>query len=167
MKLDLPGTSIPDRVTITTPLKGGERKTLCELDGPGCIRHITVILRHPKLGPWANRKVIIRIYFDDSQEPNVEAPVGDFFGVMHGQDYYNINTEYLSVKGWNGYNCYFPMPFSKSARIEFDTGIEDNKIYLMIDWHRFPGQEFKEKSRFCARGRRENPSRSYGQGDFG
>jgi hypothetical protein len=35
----------------------------------------------------------------------------------------------------------------------------------MVDWHRYPGTEFKERRRFCARWRREFPARRYGD-DF-
>lgn len=44
---------------------------------------------------------------DGSGVPHVEAPVGDFFGVMHGVHFYPINTPWLSVKQYSGYNCYF------------------------------------------------------------
>ena len=53
--------------------------------------------------------MVMRIFFDDEPVPHVEAPVGDFFGVMHGQDWYPIDNHFLSIKAWNGYNCYFPM----------------------------------------------------------
>lgn len=159
--LNLPSDPIPDRVSVVDVIEPGEQKTFAELDGPGCIRHISCVLRHPRLLSMANRKIVIRIYFDDHDTPHVEAPVGDFFGVMHGEPYYDINSELLSVKGWNGYNCYFPMPFAKSARIEFDAGVDQNQVYLQVDWQRYPGKTLEEPMRFCSRWRRQNPTQRY------
>ena len=159
--LNLPSNPLPDRVSIVSLIEPGERKTLAAMEGPGCIRHISCVLRHPKLLPMANRKIIIRIYFDDEETPHVEAPVGDFFGIMHGEPYYDINSALLSVKAWNGYNCYFPMPFGKSARIEFEAGGEENQVYLQVDWQRYPDATLEEPMRFCCRWRRENPTQRY------
>ena len=82
---------------------------------------------------------------------------------MHGLGWYPIDTHFLSAKAWIGYNCYFPMPFARSARIEFEAGPEDNRAYLQVDWHRYPGQTLQEPRRFCARWRREMPTQSYGE----
>jgi hypothetical protein len=139
-------------------------ETYADLDGPGCIRHIWITLKRPGRTPAINRQLVIRIYFDDSKVPNVEAPVGDFFGVMHGVDFYEINTPFISVKSYSGYNCYFDMPFAKKARIEFVNGPENSSIYLQVDWSRFPGKVMEEERRFSASWRREMPTQRYGSG---
>ena len=82
-----------------------------------------------------------------------------------GQDWYPIDNHYLSIKAWNGYNCYFPMPFAHSARIEFESSDEQNYVILEVDWDRYPDQEMSEPRRFCARWRREMPTQRYGE-DF-
>ena len=109
--LQLPQVAVPDRVSINIDLQPRKTFTAAELDGPGCIRHLFVVSGgHPnsqKTPPdrhAKSRKVVIRIYFDDEEIPYVESPVGDFFGVMHGQDWYPIDNHYLSIKAWNGYN---------------------------------------------------------------
>jgi len=165
MELNLPTQAVPDRVSRVEHLQSNTRSTLAALDGPGCIRHIFLVLSHPHRTPASSRKAIIRIYFDDEPVPYVEAPAGDFFGVMHGEGYYDINSKYLSVKAWNGYNCYFPMPFARSARIEIEAAPEGTAAYLQVNWSRYPHEPMAERRRFCARWRRENPARSYGQ-DF-
>jgi hypothetical protein len=159
--LDLPSHPVSDRISITRPVAANSRETWAELAGPGCIRHIWVTLKHPRRSNMINRKMILRIYFDGSEIPHVEAPLGDFFGVMHGEDYYEINCPFLSVKQYSGYNCYFEMPFAESARIELETGDEANHCYIQVDWHRYPGQSLDEPRRFCARWRKENPTRRY------
>jgi len=159
--LKLPEEFVSDRVSIVDVMEPGEKRTFAEFEGPGCLRYVTVVLRHPRLLDMANRKMLIRIYFDGSETPQVEAPVGDFFGVMHGQAYYDLNTPLLSAKAWNGYNCYFPMPFAKSARIEFECGTAQNQIYLQANWHRYEEGSLEEPMRFCARWRRQNPTPRY------
>jgi len=165
MELHLPDNPVPDRVSLAGGagyLQAFEKRTFCELEGPGCIRHIWVTVTRTE--PFS-RKVLLRIYFDGEQVPHVEAPVGDFFGVMHGKNWYPIDSAYLSVKAESGYNCYFPMPFARSARIEFECGDTPRPVYLMVDWHRYPGREMTEPLRFCARWRREMPTQRYGE-DF-
>jgi hypothetical protein len=158
--LRLPPRPVPDRASLTQPLEAGEKRTYAQLDGPGCIRHLWATLRPTEN---ANRQVILRVYFDDAPVPYIEAPVGDFFGMMHGKPFYPIDTPFLSVKGQSGYNCYFPMPFARSARIEFESGPTRQWVYLMVDWHRYPGQTLTEPLRFCARWRREMPAQRYGE----
>jgi hypothetical protein len=163
-RLDLPEYRVADRVSTTRGIKPHSKQTWAELDGPGCINHIWVTLKTPGRGSvMVNRKIVMRIYFDGAATPHVEAPVGDFFGAMHGVDWYDVNTEFLSVKPLSGYNSYFQMPFARSARIEFEAGGESNQVYLQVDWHRYPGAELKEPRRFCACWRRECPSRRYGE----
>lgn len=162
MNLQLPENAVSDRVSFQRRLEAHEKYICADLESPGCIRHIKIVYERPRRLPMANRKVIIRIYFDDESIPYVESPLGDFFGVMHGEPFYPINTHFLSIKTENGYNCYFPMPFAKSARLEFEAGDEGGTVYLEVDWHRYPGQAIQEPRRFCARWRREMPTQRYG-----
>lgn len=179
LALNLPADPVPDHVTNTGRMAPNESKVFAQLDGPGCIRRIWFVQNRPHapdrllshaIGsgipggakPLQNRKMILRIYFDGAKEPQVEAPVGDFFGLMHGQDFYAINTPFVSAKPANGYTCYFEMPFAKSARVEFANGPDESAVHLQIDWHRYPGQELTEPRRFCAQWRREMPAPSYG-----
>jgi hypothetical protein len=166
--LDLPEHAVSDRVSFVKRIDANKKETYASLDGPGCIRHIYLTLSKPiapNALPQMSRKIIIRIFFDDSPVPHVEAPAGDFFGVLHGLNHYAINTPLLSAQQWSGYNSYFEMPFAKNARIEFETGDAGMSIYLQVDWHRYPDQEMKETRRFCASWRREMPTQKYGE-DF-
>ena len=161
MNLNLPKIAVSDRISLVQRVKVNERTTLTNLEGPGCIRHIWATAGREGNG----RQIIIRIYFDEEPVPYIEAPLGDFFGVMHGLPWYPVNNRYLSVQNFSGYNCYFDMPFAQSARIEVECGVGDSSIYLFVNWHRFPNQELEEPRRFCARWRREAPTERYGE-DF-
>lgn len=162
INLDLPKGPVANRVALTGPIEARSRKTYADLEGPGCIRHIWVALSR---NDNDNRNVVIRIFFDGEKVPHVEAPLGDFFGVMHGKAWYPVNTALLSVQAKSGYNCYFPMPFAKSARVEFEAGERPQTVYCQVDWHSYPDQPLREARRFCARWRREFPTQRYGE-DF-
>jgi len=161
--LDLPSDPVPDHVSCNERLNANQTKSLADFDGPGCISHIWIVAGRPDGSmKMTSRKMVLRINFDDSKEPNVESPLGDFFGIMHGLDYYDINTPFISVMAANGYNCYFQMPFAKNAHIELVNGPENVSFFIQVDWERYPGQEMKEQRRFCAQWRRENPAQRYG-----
>ena len=49
-------------------------------------------------------------------KPSVEVPVGDFFGLNLGK-YFIYESEYLACSPGRSLNCYFSMPYRKSARI--------------------------------------------------
>lgn len=115
--LELPKDFLSDRILDSPRIEAKKRYVLAELEGPGCIRHIWMTVRP---SPVVNRQIVIRIFWDDEDEASVESPLGDFFGLCHGIPFYEINSRYLSVQGQSGLNCYFPMPFAKSARIEAD-----------------------------------------------
>lgn len=161
--LQLPGRPVPDRAEIVRGIPANSRQSVMQLDGPGCIRHIALVTRDTRRTPNVSRQMILRLYFDEAETPQVEAPFGDFFGVMHGQGWYPIDTHWLSVQPWGGMNCFFPMPFARNARIEFEAGPDAGHIYLQVDWHRYPGQTLTTPQRFCARWRRECPTASYGE----
>jgi len=154
--LHLPDKPVSRRISWQGRFQGP--KILGDLEGPGCIRRIWAT------GQNVGRKVLLRIYFDGQAVPCVEAPLSDFFGIMHDlagrKEAYRMNTPFLVCQPKNGMACYFPMPFSKSARVEIDSP-KGSSFTCMIDWHEYPGQEMKEPMRFCARWRREAPCRDY------
>jgi len=97
-------------------------KVLADIEGPGIIKHIyfTTILQ----SPLDFRRSIIKMYWDNEENPSVEVPLGDFFGVSNCRvreiDSLMI-TITRGVLGSYGFNIYFPMPFSKHAKIEIEN----------------------------------------------
>lgn len=120
-----------DRIAIDP----GQTATLAEIKGPGIIRHIwfTVWAEDPKYG----RSVVLRIYWDGSDEPAVESPLGDFFAVGHGM-LADVDSLMVAVSGeGRAYNCYWPMPFRKGARITLSNDSDRHKVrlfYYYIDY---------------------------------
>ena len=89
--------------------------TLMDVPGPGVIQHIWITF-----DPKRYRDAIIRIYWDGEAAPSVEAPIGDFFCNSWKQRA-NITALPINVNPSGGFNCYFPMPFRKHARITVEN----------------------------------------------
>jgi len=109
-------------------IQPGETFTLADITGPGAIQHIWMT----PAGKW--RYSILRIYWDDEQEPSVECPVGDFFGMGWGQ-YAPLVSSAICVNPGSAFNCYWAMPFRKKCRITMEnTGDQDvMTLYYQID----------------------------------
>ncbi|MHC4944378.1 MAG: glycoside hydrolase family 172 protein, partial [Planctomycetota bacterium] len=139
-----------------------KKHTLAVLDGPGCVRHIwiTVSCRKDEL---YLRKLLLRMFWDGEKRPSVEVPIGDFFGVGHGvaRHFVSLPLNMIAKPGRGnqaGMNCYFPMPFNSSARIEVENqaGVEVEALYYYVDYEVYP--EVRENTAyFHAQWRRENP----------
>jgi len=85
--------------------------TLAEIDGPGAIQHIWITTAEE-----ACADCVLRMYWDGEQTPSVEAPLGDFFACGHGVRTHVASLP-VAVNPSGGFNCYWPMPFTRSARI--------------------------------------------------
>jgi tetratricopeptide (TPR) repeat protein len=97
---------------------------IAELEGPSVIRRIQISYAG-KDKIRANRGVILRIHWDNENNPSVEVPLGDFFGVGFGED--NDFTSQAWVRENGNKQIFFPMPFKKSARIEL-ANLNDRKL---------------------------------------
>jgi len=128
----------------------GEEITLAEIEGPGAISHIWTTFR------GSGRDMVIRFYWEGNDYPSIEAPIGDFFGVAMG-----INAEVrsypiqVSSEG-RARNCWWHMPFNKSARITLAAVDSENNrnrktesVYFYIDYRRY-GKPIKDIRYFHA-----------------
>jgi hypothetical protein len=102
------------RPCITLP--ANEETELANIDGPGTIRHIWITTAPEH----AYRNVLLRIWWDDEDEPSVEVPLGDFFAMAY-HDPYKVNSIPVVVNPRGGMNCYWPMPFRKAAKITVEN----------------------------------------------
>jgi len=67
----------------------------------------------------ALRQGVLNIYFDDASVPQVQAPIGDFFGTAPGIDPYSSLPFTVNPDG--SMICRFIMPFREKVRIEIDN----------------------------------------------
>jgi hypothetical protein len=102
--------------------------TLADIQGPGAIQHIWLT----PTGTW--RFAILRIYWDGEATPSVEVPVGDFFACGWGR-YAQVSSLAVCVNPASAFNCYWEMPFRKSAKITMEN-LDDEKmtLYYQIDY---------------------------------
>ncbi len=92
----------------------GKTAILAEIKGPAAIHHIWVTMAGED---FVGRKVILRIYWDGEEDPSVEAPIGDFFGVGHGLDRNLTSLPIACSSEGRARNCYWYMPFRWSCRV--------------------------------------------------
>ncbi|HEX2973092.1 MAG TPA: glycoside hydrolase family 172 protein [Tepidisphaeraceae bacterium] len=116
------------KVSPSVAIKAKTTFTMATITGSGCIQHIWMT----PTGNW--RQSIMRVYWDDETEPSIECPVGDFFACGLGQ-YAQINSLAVCVNPGSAFNCYWPMPFRKSARITMEnTDDKDMVLYYQVDY---------------------------------
>ena len=117
------------KINPSVDIKPGQTFTLADMEGPGAIQHIWMT----PTGNW--RFSILRIYWDDEQEPSVECPVGDFFG-QGWNTYAQLTSLPVCVNPGSAFNCYWPMPFRKKCRITMENinDKDEMSLYYQIDY---------------------------------
>lgn len=117
------------------PVPPGETLIVADLEGPGVITHIWFTIAADD--PHHHRSMTIRMYWDGEEEPSVEAPIGDFFAVGHGI-LTPVNSLPVQVSSdGRALNCYWPMPFRKSAKITVSNDSDTyhvGALYWYVDW---------------------------------
>ncbi len=105
--------------------------------GPGIISHIwfTIAAR----GGDHLKEIVLRGYWDGNQKPSVEAPIGDFFG-LNLNSYFHYESAYLACSPGKSLNCYFAMPYRRSARftVTNEGKQEVPSFYSNIDYMTVP-----------------------------
>jgi hypothetical protein len=130
-------------------IEPGKTFTLAEINDQGAIQHIWMT----PTGNW--RFSIIRMYWDDETEPSVEAPVGDFFAMGWGK-YAPVASIPVAVNPGSAFNCYWPMPFRKKARITMENlDAQAMRLYYQITYTLTPVPT--DAAYFHAQFRRVNP----------
>ncbi len=138
------------KVSPSVWIEPGETFTLADIEGPGAIQQIWMTLKGLM---W--RHVILRIYWDDQEQPSVECPAGDFFAVGW-EKFAQISSLAVCVNPGRGFNCYWEMPFRKGARVTLQN-ISDAQLtcYYQINYTLTDVAE--DCAYFHAQFRRTNP----------
>ncbi|MBQ8369500.1 MAG: DUF2961 domain-containing protein, partial [Clostridia bacterium] len=152
-----------DKLRPCIQIQPGETVTLCDTDCPGMITHIWFT-------GYIGHSFIMRMYWDDNEEPSVEAPISAFFGCAYDEnftdqngDWITLNSAAVLVAPGRGYNCYWEMPFRKHAKITMENrgGRAQTLYYMISGWH---GEIPEDSMYFHAAYRQEHPvqkGRSY------
>lgn len=145
-------------------LQPGETLTLFDEVGPAEIRHIWMTMDSGEA--YHLKKVVLRMYWDGENEPSVETPLGDFFGLGLGT-YTTFQSALLTVAPDKALNAYFAMPFSKQGRITVthEGTREINAFYWNIDWIKLSSLT-SSSAYFHAEYRQCTPCKGWYQGNF-
>ncbi len=138
------------KVSPSVVVKPGEKFIMAEIDGPGVITHIWCTCFPDK---W--RSTQLRVYWDDEENPSIQTPLGDFF--CNGWNVRStLSSIPVAVNPAGGFNCYWPMPFRKKARIEIiNTHFEDLVIYYQVTYEL--GEVDEDAAYLHAKWNRSNP----------
>lgn len=136
-----------DRRSKTIDVPRGAKVTIGEVSGHGTITQLWLTIPSYFWQHWEPNKpasqtilktLILRIYWEGSDVPAVQAPIGDFFG--NGLCEVSNFTSRCFGMSSGGFFCKFPMPFRKGFRIEvenidpeIDTYIFANVLYQLSD----------------------------------
>ena len=144
------------KISPSVVVQPGETFTMADITGPGIIRHIWITDSCPK-----NRSLILRMYWDGSDTPSVEVPLGDFFACAEYQNYAQVTSLPVCVNPKRAFNCYWDMPFYQNARITIENIYHEKiTVYYQIDYH--AGEIPEKRGYFHAQFRRENPLKEKG-----
>jgi hypothetical protein len=107
--------------------------TIVDVAGPGTVSHVwlTTHTRH-----W--RSLLLRMHWDDDEQPAVEVPLGDFFGQGWGE-FAQLTSQPVAVNPHGGFNCYWPMPFQRRAKITIENVVDEPAVlYFQVTYDAGP-----------------------------
>jgi hypothetical protein len=137
------------KISPSVQIGAGETFVLAAIDGPGAVQSMWFTGR--KLG----RATILRAYWDDQSQPSVECPLPDFFTASWGR-FAQVSSVAVTVNPNNGLNCFWEMPFRKSARFTLENRASESVIcYYQINYTLTDIPE--DAAYFHAQFRRTNP----------
>ncbi len=118
------------------PLQAGETRDMAVIDGAGAIVHIWVTIASGDVLHLKN--MVLRMYWDGEETPSVETPIGDFFGLGHGQ-YYQYDCMPIQIGTSHGLNCFWRMPFSDGARVTIsnEAAVPCGAFYYYVDYQKY------------------------------
>lgn len=137
------------KLSPSVRIEAGDTFTLADIDGPGVIQQMWMT-------PTGNfRFAILRIYWDDSDVPAVECPLGDFFACGWNR-YAQVSSLAVCVNPGSAFNCYWPMPFRRKCRMTV-TNLADDAMVLYYQINYALTDVPEDEAYFHAQFRRVNP----------
>jgi len=140
------------KVSPSVVIPAGETVELANLHGSGAIQQMWMTTT----GPW--RFHILRIYWDEQEQPSVECPIGDFFaaGWANRENFSPVVSLPVCVNPGSAFNCYWEMPFRKRCRITIEN-ISDKEFPCFYQINYALTEVPDECAYFHAHFRRTNP----------
>lgn len=133
------------------PIPAGTTATIMDVACSGVIQHMWITTEAKRY-----RELIMRIYWDGEKTPSVEVPLGDFFCNGWCQRA-NVLALPINVNPSGGFNCFFPMPFRKRARITIENRGVDEVPHFFYTINFTETKVDPDEAYFHAQFRRTNP----------
>ncbi|MBU6335327.1 MAG: DUF2961 domain-containing protein [Chloroflexi bacterium] len=137
------------KISPSIRIAPGETRVIADIQGAGAIQQIWMT----PTGHW--RHAILRIYWDGSDVPAVECPVGDFFACGWGQ-YAQVSSLAVCVNPGSAFNCYWEMPYRSGCRMTM-SNIADKEMTLYYQINYTETDVPDDVAYFHAQFRRVNP----------
>jgi len=116
------------KVSPSVSIAPGQEWTLADIEGPGAVQQIWMT----PIKPW--RRLILRIWWDDQDQPSVECPVGDFFA-CGWERFAQVSSLAVCVNPGSGFNSYWEMPFRTRCRMTLTNRSTDEAVvYYQINY---------------------------------
>ncbi len=148
------------KVRPTVDLEPGETVEIANIEGPGAIQSIWMTTA-------TGRDLILRIYWDDQEQPSVECPLPDFYAspwcysasgpTMPGAPFAAVNSLPVVVNPRWGFNCYWEMPFRKRCRVTLENLRSDKGHFCYYQINYTLTDVPEDAAYFHAQFRRVNP----------
>jgi hypothetical protein len=121
-------------------IEPGATLELGRIEGAGRITHMWFTIAASS--PQHLQELVLKIYWDGADRPAVDCPIGDFFGLGFGR-YVEYKSAPVAIGGAKALNCYWPMPFTRSARLTLtNQGAQPvEHCYYNIDYRMTDGPE--------------------------
>ncbi len=119
------------------PIEPGQAQEVFNQKGPGVITHIWFTVAAQSQNYL--KELVLRAWWDEEQNPSIETPLGDFFGLNLGQNFV-YQSAFLNCSSIRALNSYLPMPYKKSARLTItNEGSQPvGSFYSNIDFQSVP-----------------------------
>lgn len=119
------------KLSPSVEIEPGATFTVAEIQGPGAVQSMwfggTAVRDFGRLS-------LLRIYWDDQQQPSVECPLGDFF-TQGWNGFAQNNSIPVSVNPNRGFNCFWQMPFRKNCRITLENlTLRTQSLYYQVNY---------------------------------
>ncbi len=116
----------------------GAMLVLADLEGPGVVTEFWHTVGC--IDPFYGRTIVLRVYYDGSEQPSVETPLGDFVGLGHGSAHKDFSSIPVVVTGLGrSRTCFWRMPFKERIRITVTNDsptMEVDSFYFHINWQK-------------------------------
>ncbi|KYH43222.1 glycoside hydrolase family 172 protein [Branchiibius sp. NY16-3462-2] len=138
------------KISPSVDIAAGDTFELAGIDGPAKITHIWCTTHRSN---W--RSLVLRAYWDGSDEPAIEVPLGDFFANGWGR-FAQVSSSMVAANPNGGFNGYWPMPFRTGARLTIENlAPQVATVYYQITYE--IGSDHQNDGYLHTQFRRSNP----------